>query len=422
MSTKQKALDSIIKIANKSNLSIQDIDEAFIKDKAIKDTIPPKSGSIMTHVFGYLGGIFILAGIGVYIAMFWESMNSPSRVVITLGSGFFIYLMAVSCHIQEKFKRAATPLFIVSALLQPTGIFVMLREYSTGGDERHGVLFMASIMLIQQLFTFIRTKRLLLALTSLFFGCIALGTSLDIMGFYNSGYILSLGFSIYILALIAHFKDFPKFATVPFFLLAGYFQATGIFEILRSSLLGIDDRYVLLLTVIAMLTQQILTLIALQRTIVAFISIAFGCTLFITIFDLLNLEPEYISLIIGFSLMCIAYALNKTTHKFLTPIWHFIGAISFLTGAFTILEESPIEILFLGVACGMLFISTYAKSRVLLIVSTLSILSYIGYFTKEHFVNSIGWPIALIFMGFTLIGMSALAFRLNRKYIQENEE
>jgi hypothetical protein len=55
-----------------------------------------------------------------------------------------------------------------------------------------------------------------------------------------------------------------------------------------------------------------------------------------------------------------------------------------------------------------------------LIVGTLSMLSYIGYYTAEHFANTVGWPIALVIVGIALIGVSSLAVRLNNKYIKSN--
>jgi len=45
-------------------------------------------------------------------------------------------------------------------------------------------------------------------------------------------------------------------------------------------------------------------------------------------------------------------------------------------------------------------------------------LIYIGYYTAEHFANTVGWPIALVIIGIALIGLSALAVRLNNQYIK----
>jgi len=68
----------------------------------------------------------------------------------------------------------------------------------------------------------------------------------------------------------------------------------------------------------------------------------------------------------------------------------------------------------------LIFLSTYVRSRTLLLVGTLSMLAYIGYYTAKHFANTLGWPIALVIIGIALIGMSALAVRINNKYIKTN--
>ena len=53
--------------------------------------------------------------------------------------------MAVVAARDARFERAATPLFRVATLLEPTGIIVMLREFSRGGDPAYGLLFMGTL-------------------------------------------------------------------------------------------------------------------------------------------------------------------------------------------------------------------------------------------------------------------------------------
>ena len=84
-----------------------------------------------------------------------------------------------------------------------------------------------------------------------------------------------------------------------------------------------------------------------------------------------------------------------------------------LLGLFSLLEESVLEIL--AAACDVVFLSTWIKSRSLFLVGTVAILAYVGYYTAEHFTDVVGWPIALILFGLILIGLSAVAFRINRK-------
>ena len=57
-------------------------------------------------------------------------------------------------------------------------------------------------------------------------------------------------------------------------------------------------------------------------------------------------------------------------------------------------------------------------SRTLLFVATAAILAYTGWFTSEHFADSIGWPLALIMFGLVMIGLSALAVRIDRDYVR----
>lgn len=47
----------------------------------------------------------------------------------------------------------------------------------------------------------------------------------------------------------------------------------------------------------------------------------------------------------------------------------------------------------------MIYLGILARRRTLLLVSTLAMMGYIGYFTGDYFINSTGWPIALIFLG-----------------------
>jgi hypothetical protein len=41
-------------------------------------------------------------------------------------------------------------------------------------------------------------------------------------------------------------------------------------------------------------------------------------------------------------------------------------------------------------------------------------LSSISYFSAQHFVDSLGWPITLMLMGVAFIGVSSLAIRVKK--------
>ena len=310
MSQKEEALQDIVSLAKHNQITLEEIAHALTTAPVLVSK--PSSGTL-SKLLGYIGGIFVFAGIGVFISMYWDDFGSAARVIVTLGVGLVAFLMGLACLYDKRYERAATPLFLISSFLQPTGIIVMLQEYSSGGDARHGILLMAAYMLIQQSATFWTKSRTVLAFSGTFFGMI-------------------------------------------FF---GY------------------------------------------------------------LFDIWDFKEKTIGIIIGASLLCIAYALNRSKHSAIAPFWYFVGAFILLWAVFETVQNTPFELLYLGLCALIIFLSTYVRSRTLLLVGTLAMLVYIGYFTAEHFANTVGWPIALVIIGIALIGMSALAIRLNNKYIKQ---
>ena len=308
-SQKEEALQDIVSLAKHHSISLDDISNALAN--ANTPANKPDS-SILTKLFGYIGGIFLFAGIGVFISMYWDDFGSAARVIVTLGTGLAAFIMALACLSDKRYERAATPLFLIAALLQSMGILVMLNEYSSGGDARHGLLFMAIYMLIQQ---------------------------------------------------------------------GAAFWAK-------------------------------------QRTVLAFSAILFGCIFFANLFDIWDMNEKLIGIVMGISITCVTYALNQSRHMAIAPFWYFVGAVIFMWSLFETVEKTPFEIVYLGFAAALIFLSTLVRSRALLAVGTLSMLAYIGYFTAKHFANTLGWPIALVIIGVALIGFSAFALKLNNKYIK----
>lgn len=309
MSLKDDVLQDIVALMQHNKITLAEVSRA-LDDASTQMSAAP--ASVLSKLFGYIGGIFVFAGIGVFISMYWDDFSSASRVIVTLGTGLIAFVMGLFCLSEQKYERVATPLFLIASVLQPTGIMVMLDEYSSGGDVRHGLLFMAAYMLVQQGATFW----------------------------------------------------------------------------------------------------------AKQRTVLAFSAIIFGCIFFANLFDLWDLDEKLIGTVIGSSLLCLAYAIQRSKHMAIAPFWYFVGAVLLLWSIFEWVEGSLFEPIYLGMTAFMIFLSTFVRSRTLLLVGTLAMLIYIGYYTAEHFANTVGWPIALVIIGIALIGLSALAIRLNNQYIK----
>ena len=200
-------------------------------------------------------------------------------------------------------------------------------------------------------------------------------------------------------------------------MLAALLQPTGILVAIDEFSRGGDERHAILLTSGVLLIQQTLTFLKTRRTVLLFTALVFAVCLYGTAMDLVDVDGDLIVFTLGLSVLLVTHSIDRTGHAVITPFWYFVSSTAMLTGLFSLIEGSLLEIFFLGAACGLVFLSTWVKSRSLLLVGTVAILGYIGYYTAEHFTDVVGWPIALIVFGLLLIGLSAVAFRINRKYI-----
>jgi len=303
---RERALQKIVDIAVRHQFQAEDIISAL--HEAPPADQAKRSTGILARVTAYLGGVFVLAGIALFIGMQWDHFGSAVRVLVTLGVGFAIYLFALATMADNRFAGVTTPALLIAALLQPTGIVVMINEYSRGGDPAHGLLFMCAVMFAQQFPTFLAKERTVLLFTSLFFGAAGFGT------------------------------------------------------------LG----------------------------------------------DILDVDFEIIALALGIGLTLISYAIDRTAHRVITPFWYFAGSVFFLYGAFDVLEGSAVEIIYFGIAAAFMYLGTVVRSRTLLFSSVIALMGFTGYYFRESLANAFG----LIILGFLLIGLSALAMSLNRKYIR----
>jgi len=325
-----QALGEIARLVREHALTIDDITGAM-RDDAIEARATPlvtddrdaagRTGAradrpgpkVLVRVLGFLGGTFIFAGVGVFIALQWDQMNSVSRVVVTLGLGLAAFTLAALARRDSRFERAATPLYLVAAVMEPAGMLVAFDEFGSGGDWRWASLAISMTMAVQYGLTFKIARRSTLLFVCISFAAVGLGTALDLSG----------------------------------------------------------------------------------------------------------LDDNVIVLTIGASLLLAAVWADRIGHGDITPLWYFAGAGMFLGALFDIVESTALEPAFIAAAAGFVYLSVTLHSRTLLVVATLAILGYTGWFTAEHFADSIGWPLALVAFGVFMIGLSALAVRIDRRYVRQ---
>lgn len=229
---------------------------------------------------------------------------------------------------------------------------------------------------------------------------------------------LGSGIAACLLAVMASRDERFEKAVPPLFLIAAALEPTGMLVAFNEFGSGGDARWAALITAGLMGFQFAALFAVLRQSMLLLLAVFFGTLFWWTAFDLMQMDDEFGALVLGGSLVLAAVGVDRTPHGSITPPWYLFGAVAFFYGLFEIVGDTPFEILFILTASGFVYLSAAIQSRTLLLVSTAAILAYTGWFTGEHFADSIGWPLALVMFGLLMIGMSALAFRIDRQYIR----
>ena len=303
--SKKEAIDQIVKLSKEHNITVDEIGAALLGT-----SLKEKDGKWLTRLRGYLGGAFIFGGLALLAAMIWDDLSSAARVTISYGPGLISFILGIMTVKDARYEKASTPLFIKSAFLLPTGMFVFLHEYADGDDAQLAAMIVFGILALQFMLAFASLRRASL----LFFGFLF------------------------------------------------WLSALGI------------------------------------------------------LMERANVPGELIGLSMGIATLVFAARVDKTKNRAISPFYYFIGGLGFLWAAFDIIEDiNGLDILYLPVTICMMLLSTRLHSRTLLLVSTFALLGYLGYFTDQYFADVVGWPVALIFLGFLMIGISAKAVKLGQK-------
>jgi hypothetical protein len=142
------------------------------------------------------------------------------------------------------------------------------------------------------------------------------------------------------------------------------------------------------------------------------------CWLNAGLFDRIAMATSatWASLLIGVCVMLTAYGLQKSgRYSRLTGLGYFAGSIIAYSSLFDLVHHTRLELLYLAVTASMLYACVVLQSRALLFTTVIAMLGYIGYYTAQHFANSLGWPIALILMGVAFMGVGTIAMKVKRQ-------
>ena len=168
-----------------------------------------------------------------------------------------------------------------------------------------------------------------------------------------------------------------------------------------------------------------------KRNLLLFIAIVFTSCLILILTDWMVsdkfLQDDfdfnlYRLFFLGLAWMFLGYAFEDSERDALSSYLYSFGVIAVLSTGLVLGNWEPNqnifwELIYPGLALGIVFLSTVVKSRAFLIFGSLGFGAHLCKITAEYFSDSLGWPLALILMGFTLIGIAFAAVRIKNKYI-----
>jgi len=361
---KPGALRQIAQLMKSYDITLADVANALQQPAPGSAASPRRSRSdIAKTLFSYLGAIFILAGVGTYIGMFWESMGSVMRVLVTLGVGYALLVVLVSALHEQKFPRLVLPLTIACAFMMTGGWFVLIHEvFPRGDDWRAAPLFVFGMMTVHQGVLFGRYRRTVLAFTALFFVYGFMQVGLDMLGIAMTYSAIVLGASLFLVG-VALQNTAHRVLAEPALLIGICWLNAGLFD---------------------------------QLALVA--------------------SANWASVMTGVCVMLTAYGLQREArHDRLAGLCYFMGSILFYSGLFDLVQDTPVELLYLAVTAAVLYACVVLQSRALLLTTVVAMLGFIGYFSAEHFANSLGWPITLVLMGVAFLAVGTIALKVKRR-------
>ena len=401
----------------------------------------PSSFSVTKFLYG-LGAIIAIVGILLFVTQIWNDIGSMGRIIITLGLGTLLTIVGAAL-IKAKPGQNIGPVFcVIGGILIPGGAFVTLSEFFglsliTAGyvASMFGLIFVFYLLLdfvyknvVLTFFTIAHATIFIYALvnkmtaglftdyTNLYaYLTLAVAASYIMLGYsfrngWNEGLsrvLYAFGFVGIQAALIYQYSGSSHYMSY-----GGY---THNLWPLTFSLALVIAFYVILNRSAKNVALTLLTII----NSTAFVYVLVGALLGDSIYQSGEIY-QYLTMVIGASYFFIAHSFRDSWNARLSELLNLSGAIGLFGAAFSeIFDSVPWQMFYPILVIAGFAYSIYARSRSVLIVSTISLLAYVSFITSEYFADSLGWPISLVILGFLFIGLGYMSVNINKKYIKQ---
>ncbi len=235
-----------------------------------------------------------------------------------------------------------------------------------------------------------------------------------------------VGLSLYISALALYKKGASTLTLSNLFVIAFLFQGGGLSVGLHELFPDGDNLPLFVLTISSlMLFQTTVTFYKVPLTSVLFMGLyylAFTYSALIAyLLDEMLIPEKLVSVQLlimlgGTALIAVMYKVQKTPHRAICGFWYFMAMIAFYGGAYRLFKALLYPELFGLVPLLGLILVQVTRSKVMLTLTALAFIGYLGDMTARYFFETPWWPLALVGMGLMTILVAVLAYRRARSY------
>lgn len=399
-------------------------------------TIKASSHFSVTNMLYVLGAVIVVVGIVLFTYQIWEDIGALGRISVTLGLGIMITAIGSILYKNIANNTLATVFHFIGGMLIPGGALVALYEYNSTQflpwptALTFGCIFVFYIVLNlihkNPILTFFTTANG----TAFLYLTVHAITDGRLDNYTNLYAYLTIIIGACYILLASSFKNTWNEKLTPVFYFFGFVgvQIAAISQYANSfgyysnhsvwpATLSFGLIFAFYLFINSKLKNTALTLLTIANGtlfIYAFVS----AIVISTGHSGINIY-KYITMIIGLSYLLLARSFAGGWNSRLIEILNLVGTLGFLGAAFSkIFGSLPWQLFFLILVIGGFAFSVYVRSRAILVLSTLFLLSYVSYITSEYFADSIGWPVSLVILGFIFIALGYTSISINKKYIK----
>ena len=172
MDPKQQSIEYVKSLGASKSISRQELLAAYDSGSGITPSYEKNhSNNIgIAEILYYIGGAIVFLGIIILVSEHWPELSFPARLLITLGGSIASYIVGVLFGTEQKFEGPSNAFFLISALVMPTGLYVVFQNagYNIGDSSTESLI--SGILFAVFMASYTVYRREIFALFSIIFG------------------------------------------------------------------------------------------------------------------------------------------------------------------------------------------------------------------------------------------------------------